>query len=156
MLRRGGACGPAVCLSRLGLPPAPAASSVYRVDASRADNLRLRSRHPVSRGGAEAAGGDLADVELLSDRSRLASLLHYPLALALLDNPLCLGKHMHLGGSDREMNRVRAQLLVLSGVMSIRSVHLSSAHSHTHLEMLTQTARGNSNSRAVVTTSYWS
>ena len=54
------------------------------------------------------------------------------------------------------MNRVRAQLLVLSGVMSIRSVHVSSAHSHTHLEMLTQTARGNSNSRAVVTTSYWS
>jgi hypothetical protein len=48
---------------------------------------------------------------------------------------------MHLGGSDREVSGVARSPSYSSGVISIRSVQASSAHSHTHSEIFTQTDR---------------
>ena len=79
MLRRGGACGPAgLPLPSGPLHPPPLLRASTCTDASRAENLRLAqpaSGEPSS--GAEAAGGNLADVELLSDLGRLAYLSRF-------------------------------------------------------------------------------
>jgi hypothetical protein len=49
----------------------------------------------------------------------------------LLDQPLHVWGNMPLAGNDGEVGRFSRNLSYSSGVISIRSVHLSSAPSHT-------------------------